>query len=67
MAEQATTTKPPLPGAKLARRPEAAGTPLRIPFGNKEAAQQLGARYRAGGWYAPLGVELAPFRERGWI
>ncbi len=67
MAEQATTTKPPLPGAELARRPEAAGTPLRIPFGNKEAAQQLGARYRAGGWYAPLGVELAPFRERGWI
>ncbi len=67
MAEQATTTKPPLPGAELARRPEAAGTPLRIPFGNKEAAQQLGARYRAGGWYAPLGLELAPFRERGWM
>jgi len=67
MAEQATTTKPPLPGAELARRPEAAGTPLRIPFGNKEAAQQLGARYRAGGWYAPPGVELDPFRERGWM
>ncbi len=67
MAEQATTTKPPLPGAELARRPEAAGTPLRIPFGNKEAAQQLGARYRAGGWYAPPGVALDPFRERGWM
>jgi len=67
VAEKATTTKPPLPGAELARRPKATGTPLRIPFGNKEAAQQLGARYRAGGWYAPLGLELAPFRERGWM
>jgi DNA topoisomerase-3 len=42
-------------------------TPLRIPFGNKEAALQLGARYRAGGWYAPAGVDLASFRERGWL
>ncbi|MFC7690203.1 DNA topoisomerase [Paeniroseomonas aquatica] len=42
-------------------------TPLRIPFGNKEAALQLGARYRAGGWYAPAGIDLASFRERGWL
>ena len=42
-------------------------TPLRIPFGNKEAALQLGARYRAGGWYAPPGVDLGGFRERGWV
>ena len=42
-------------------------TPLRIPFGNKEAAQALGARYRTGGWYAPVNVPLAPFRERGWL
>jgi DNA topoisomerase-3 len=42
-------------------------TPLRIPFGNKEAALQLGARYRAGGWYAPAGVDLSRFRERGWL
>ena len=42
-------------------------TPLRIPFGNKEAALQLGARYRAGGWYAPPGVDLDGFRERGWL
>ena len=42
-------------------------TPLRIPFGNKEAALQLGARYRAGGWYAPAGADLAAFRERGWL
>lgn len=42
-------------------------TPLRIPFGNKDAAQQLGARYRAGGWYAPPGTDLQPFQERGWL
>jgi DNA topoisomerase-3 len=42
-------------------------TPLRIPFGNKEAALQLGARYRAGGWYAPAGIDLSGFRERGWL
>jgi DNA topoisomerase-3 len=42
-------------------------TPLRIPFGNKEAAVQLGARYRAGGWYAPPGVDLDGFRQRGWL
>ncbi len=52
-----------------ARTPGAieAGTRLRIPFGNKEAAQQLGARYRAGGWHAPPGVALTPFRQRGWL
>ena len=43
------------------------GTLLRIPFGNKEAALQLGARYRAGAWYAPAGVDLTRFRERGWL
>lgn len=42
-------------------------TPLRIPFGNKDVALRLGARYRAGGWYAPAGVDLAGFRERGWL
>jgi DNA topoisomerase-3 len=42
-------------------------TPLRIPFGNKEAAQALGARYRAGGWYAPANLSLTAFRERGWL
>ncbi len=44
-----------------------ADTPLRIPYGNKEAALSLGARYRAGGWYAPANVPLAPFKERGWL
>jgi DNA topoisomerase-3 len=42
-------------------------TPLRIPFGNKETALKLGARYRVGGWYAPPGVDLSSFRERGWL
>ena len=44
-----------------------ANTPLNIPFGNKAAAQKLGARYATGGWYAPPGVDLAPFRAEGWL
>jgi DNA topoisomerase-3 len=44
-----------------------ANTPLRIPFGNKETAQKLGARYGAGGWYAPPGVSLDPFSKHGWL
>jgi DNA topoisomerase III len=43
------------------------GTPLRIPYGNKEVALKLGARYRPGGWYAPPGVDLSAFGERGWL
>src|SRR5262249_6308199 len=42
-----------------------ADTPLRIPYGNKGVALKLGARYRSGGWYAPPGVALAAFSERG--
>jgi DNA topoisomerase-3 len=42
-------------------------TPLRIPYGNKELALKLGARYGAGGWYAPPGVDLAAFAEQGWL
>lgn len=42
-------------------------TPLRIPYGNKEVALKLGARYVAGVWYAPPGVDLSAFGERGWI
>jgi DNA topoisomerase-3 len=45
----------------------AAETPLNIPFGNKDVALKLGARYRPGGWYAPPGVDLAAFGERGWL
>lgn len=54
--------------AALAQSEAADGeTPLNIPFGNKEEARQLGARYRAGGWYAPPGIDLAAFRDRGWL
>jgi DNA topoisomerase-3 len=42
-------------------------TPLKIPYGNKEVAQQLGARYGADGWYAPPGVDLSAFRKKGWL
>ncbi len=42
-------------------------TPLRIPYGNKEVAQRLGARYGAGGWYAPPGIDLAAFGAQGWL
>ena len=50
-----------------ARAEAPTGTPLRIPYGNKEAALALGARYASGGWYAPPGVDLSAFRERGWL
>jgi DNA topoisomerase-3 len=43
------------------------GTPLRIPYGNKQVALELGARYRSGEWYAPPGVDLSAFGERGWL
>jgi DNA topoisomerase III len=42
-------------------------TPLKIPYGNKEVAQKLGARYGADGWYAPPGVDLSTFKENGWM
>jgi DNA topoisomerase III len=45
----------------------ATATPLRIPYGNKEIALKLGARYRNGGWFAPPGIDLAAFSERGWL
>jgi DNA topoisomerase III len=45
----------------------AVGTPLRIPYGNKEVAMKLGARYGSTGWYAPSGVDLSAFCERGWL
>lgn len=43
------------------------GTPLRIPYGNKEVALKLGARYGSTGWYAPPGIDLSAFDERGWL
>ena len=59
---EAAATAPP-PAIQKAE----ANTPLRIPFGNKEAAQKLGARYGASGWYAPPGVNLHPFSKQGWL
>jgi DNA topoisomerase-3 len=43
------------------------GTPLRIPYGNKDVAMKLGARYGSSGWYAPPEVDLNAFNERGWL
>jgi len=57
----------PRTGSGAAARLGAGGTPLRIPFGNKEVARKLGAHYGVAGWYAPPGVALDPFRERGWV
>jgi DNA topoisomerase-3 len=55
-------------GASMPAQPNpVAGTPLRIPYGNKEVALKLGARYGTAGWYAPPGVETGPFEERGWL
>ncbi|MBX9606672.1 MAG: DNA topoisomerase III [Gammaproteobacteria bacterium] len=53
--------------ARPARQTPSTDTPLNIPFGNKEAALKLGARYRAGGWYAPAGVDLDAFHAQGWL
>jgi len=70
----ATTKKPRKRKADAAAAPptpahpnSVTGTPLRIPYGNKEIALKLGARYRSGGWYAPPGVDLSAFGERGWL
>jgi DNA topoisomerase III len=62
----AATTPHPAPSAP-AQPNSISGTPLRIPYGNKELALKLGARYRTGGWYAPPGADLSTFEERGWL
>jgi DNA topoisomerase-3 len=59
--------KPDASAAPPAQPNFVTGTPLRIPYGNKDAALKLGARYRSGGWYAPPGVDLSAFGERGWL
>ena len=58
---------PPVKAPGLHLRDVGHNTPLRIPYGNKEVAQKLGARYGAEGWYAPPGVDLSAFRENGWL
>jgi DNA topoisomerase III len=52
---------------KIAPAATPQGTTLKIPFGNKEVATRLGARYSVAGWVAPPGTDLDPFRERGWL
>ncbi len=51
-AHDAAAITPSTPARENART----DTPLRIPYGNKDDALKLGARYRAGQWYAPPGV-----------
>lgn len=54
-------------------QPQAANTPLKIPFGknadNREVAKSLGAIYDrdSGVRFAPPGVDLAAFKTRGWL
>ena len=60
---KAGRARPGAEGSKATGSP----IPLRIPYGNKEVAFGLGARYGADGWYAPPGVDLDAFRERGWL
>jgi len=62
-----TFGNPPLKAPGLHLRDVGRNTPLRIPYGNKEVAQKLGARYGADGWYAPPGVDLSAFKENGWL
>ena len=65
---KASADAPPSVAHLPPSRPDSAtDTPLRIPYGNKAIAFNLGARYRPGGWYAPPGVDLAAFGERGWL
>ena len=54
-------------GPPAAQASGGAATPLRIPYGNKETAFSMGARYGPRGWYAPPGVDLSGFRRRGWL
>ena len=56
-----------LPGEAPRSAADDDGTRLNIPFGNKELAMSLGARYRTGGWFAPPGTRLEPFQEKGWL
>jgi DNA topoisomerase III len=75
VAPQSTATtkrsrkrKPDASAAPLAStQPNSVTGTLRIPYGNKEVALKLGARYRSGGWYAPPGVDLSAFGEHGWL
>ena len=60
------TAAPPSPASSTADATPG-DTRLNVPYGNKEAAQKLGARYRDGAWYGPAGLDLSEFRDRGWL
>jgi DNA topoisomerase-3 len=62
--KSATTAATSMPAEP---NPVAGETLLRIPYGNKDIALKLGARYRSGGWHAPPGTDLSAFAERGWL
>jgi DNA topoisomerase-3 len=62
-----TGDRPPPATPSAAITASAGETRLNIPYGNKELAQKLGARYRDGAWYGPAGVDLATFRDKGWL
>lgn len=59
--------RPPDASPPFASPASGTNTELKIPYGNKEVAFRLGARYSASGWYAPPGVDLSPFKEKGWL
>jgi DNA topoisomerase-3 len=59
--------KPKFNGSTVDASAVDGNTPLNIPYGNKEIALKLGARYAVGGWYAPPGVDLSAFKENGWL
>jgi hypothetical protein len=63
----AAVGNPPVKAPGLHLHDVGRNTPLRIPYGNKEVAQKLGARYGADGWYAPPGVDLSAFKDNGWL
>ena len=50
----------------ISRRSRGDDSPVRL-YGNKDVALKLGARYGSTGWFAPPGVDLSQFEERGWL
>lgn len=45
------------------------GTPLKVPFDQREAAKKLGARWNADkkAWVVPQGKDTAPFKKAGFL
>lgn len=62
-----TFTGPKLDGdwkAKIAK-----GTPLKVPFDDKDKAKEMGARWDGDRktWVVPEGVDQTPFKSAGWL